>query len=268
MKTVNQKGFTLVELLVVISIIALLLAILMPSLSKAKQQAREIVCRSRLSQMGIAAAMYADSNKGMFPDQKEKNSSGEYVDLDMVENAIIPGGNDSWARKLLVYMKAETSSLLYCPVTQVDSQMVTNPNWSKDKEVYTISYLQNGSVARIKQLKYDQPAIKILYHDNGQRQFRAWQRVSAVENGWNDQYTDYPYAIYKYIYKTVPNCLEKLGLSAGATWNRHIHGKNAWGRNFLMMDNHVEWQQWGTFLDSYLPRTELNRIGYKQPFRN
>ncbi|HDM78554.1 MAG TPA: type II secretion system protein [Deltaproteobacteria bacterium] len=63
----SKKGFTLVELLVVISIIALLLSILMPSLRKAKLQAQFIVCKSNLRQYGLAGAMYLDDNDNAFP---------------------------------------------------------------------------------------------------------------------------------------------------------------------------------------------------------
>ena len=58
----SHKAFTLVELLVVISIIALLLAILMPSLQKAREQAQGVVCRSNLRQMGLAWLLYAEDN--------------------------------------------------------------------------------------------------------------------------------------------------------------------------------------------------------------
>ncbi len=60
-------AFTLIELLVVISIIALLMAILMPALNMAKQQARGIVCRSKLGEIGVAANMYADDNDQEVP---------------------------------------------------------------------------------------------------------------------------------------------------------------------------------------------------------
>ena len=54
----SLHAFTLVELLVVISIIALLLAILMPSLQKAREQTRKVICGSRLHQAALAIAVY------------------------------------------------------------------------------------------------------------------------------------------------------------------------------------------------------------------
>ena len=62
-----KKGFTLVELLVVISIIALLLAVLMPALSKAREQGRSIVCKNNLSSLGKIFALYAQSNSDRIP---------------------------------------------------------------------------------------------------------------------------------------------------------------------------------------------------------
>ena len=62
-----QGAFTLVELLVVIGIIAVLLAILLPSLNRAREKARMVQCASNLRQLGTAAVMYANENKGVFP---------------------------------------------------------------------------------------------------------------------------------------------------------------------------------------------------------
>ncbi|MFQ6036718.1 MAG: type II secretion system protein [Sedimentisphaerales bacterium] len=59
-------GFTLIELLVVIAIIALLMAVLMPSLNRAKKQAKAVACQAQLKQWGLCFSMYADDNNGQF----------------------------------------------------------------------------------------------------------------------------------------------------------------------------------------------------------
>ena len=58
----KTDGFTLVELLVVISIIAILMAILMPALGKAREQARRIVCANNLKTLALGDQMYADDS--------------------------------------------------------------------------------------------------------------------------------------------------------------------------------------------------------------
>ena len=62
----NQEGFTLVELLVVIAIISILAAILLPALSRARQEARAIQCMNNLRQLFLANAMYANEHNGHY----------------------------------------------------------------------------------------------------------------------------------------------------------------------------------------------------------
>ena len=60
----NEKRFTLIELLIVISIIAILMSILLPSLNLVREKARGISCLSNLKQNGIATTNYMDSYDG------------------------------------------------------------------------------------------------------------------------------------------------------------------------------------------------------------
>ena len=81
----RRRAFTLIELLVVISIIALLIGILLPVLGSARKQARTMKCLVNLRSLGQAAQMYANDNKGAYPQPATEGgevSSTWYLGLD------------------------------------------------------------------------------------------------------------------------------------------------------------------------------------------
>ena len=86
--TLARGGFTLVELLVVIGIIALLISILLPALGKAQRQAKRTQCLSNLRQLGTGLMIYANEGKGRYPVQTV-NSVVNFLDAAVVNSVAV-----------------------------------------------------------------------------------------------------------------------------------------------------------------------------------
>ncbi|HZR16214.1 MAG TPA: DUF1559 domain-containing protein [Verrucomicrobiae bacterium] len=109
----GEAGFTLTELLVVISVIGLLTGLLLPVLSKAKDSTRSTSCRNRLRQMGMALQMYAHEEKGLYPHYLGPVGSA-YGDAEGQSGRAT--GLIYWSSKLRPYgLLAWTNRAFHCP---------------------------------------------------------------------------------------------------------------------------------------------------------
>lgn len=157
LKARRHGAFTLIELLVVIAIIAILAALLLPALARAKEKTRAIQCLSQFRQLGLAVRLYADDHDDTFP--RSMHSAATYNEL-------------PWGRSIAPYVGVAAPSawtnLLYTIYHCPKDQRVGN--WSYGQNVYLELgpgddyFGQPGTWHRTTQLP--RPAATILQAEN------------------------------------------------------------------------------------------------------
>ena len=144
----RRKGFTLVELLVVIGIIALLIAILMPALSRAKEQANWIKCLSNLRQVGQAFTQYCNNNKGRFPVAGANRHDNDWIFWE--GSRPMATADDIDKRRLDYSMIAPylgipvKPDILRCPSDDIDPQRNYQFSYSTNYLITRLPYMATG----------------------------------------------------------------------------------------------------------------------------
>ncbi len=155
MRAVRSIGFTLVELLVVIGVIALLIGLLMPALTAARQAGQSVQCLSNLRQMATAAHAYAVANRGFLPPAMYAGNDGvnlyaygwDYTiitDLASYQVSIQPG---------LLWSGQTNLKIQQCPVFEGSAMAANNPYTGYN---YNTSYIGRGLYAG--GARFDPPA--------------------------------------------------------------------------------------------------------------
>ena len=164
-------GFTLVELLVVIGIIAILIGILLPVVNRACAAANRTVCLSNIRQLGFAIIMYTDNNKGWFPTCAYWDNGSGYIQYpdDWIYWEANRKLDDSPIAKYLGH--GDTfKNLLRCPADNFDGRKAAAAI-SPGQGPYMYSYAMNVGVGvnvkppatwRTKITQWRSPARKIL----------------------------------------------------------------------------------------------------------
>ena len=258
LKNMKKNAFTLVELLVVISIIALLMGILMPALSRARKQARKIVCASKLRQLQLCASTYMVDNDGKFPFQDGRGYAGN--DGVKAKDALDrDSGNwrENWIYSLVNYGKLPKESYV-CP--EIKSLFKNEINDTVDKQGYYFSYTANGVLTHSGGGQVRRPSEVVSFMDDVYLATSSVIRPSiqthflsrrgtptpspsifaAGFSGWmrfsdGDLISDGPHYMKKFINRWFdnPEIEEKSG-----------SGGNHGGKNYAFLDSHVEYIPW------------------------
>ena len=193
-----RRGFSLVELLVVIGIIAVLVGILIPTLGRVQKQANLLKCAAQMQQIGAATLAYAAENRGWLPTRFNPAVNYEYTHTYRVWDTG-PNPNVPYGLGLLFAGKhLGNGKILYCPEVREGgwtSDGYTWPFMSEQSQNYYTSYMYQPhhtdptvTPVDVQFKKLDQMR-KPLPANAGPTSFQGLPPVLAIENIQNIRWT-------------------------------------------------------------------------------
>ncbi len=179
MNNKNNNAFTLVELLIVMGIISLLVAIVMPALGRARDQAKLVICKSNQKNLVVGCRMYADDNNSSFPIDKQLHNSHTILINNLSNGSYI-----------------DCAEVYYCPSEKEDDLIFSKTNFINGDIGYfyysfsdrpTLSYLSSFFLFTIKwprKLKDSSDNQMWLFSD-------SWFSGTATSHRWYKKGVNY-----------------------------------------------------------------------------
>jgi len=144
----HPRAFTLIELLVVIAIIAILAAMLLPALSRAKSQGLKTSCGNNLRQLAVACTIYAgDNNDYLLPVQASDGVAGTATDPQPYNQVALTLTKTQAAMAGAVYLnptRTNSPTVWCCP--SIPGAGVTMPNWDNYENQWNLGYQYFGGI--------------------------------------------------------------------------------------------------------------------------
>ena len=164
----KPQAFTLIELLVVIAVIALLMALLLPALGKARDQAKELVCRSNLRGVGVGVNLYQIDNDQRMPEMYTytRDSNG-HLWWDDRGRPLKPSDDRAyWGLAYIEYVREK--KLFGCPAFRGFVDMIAQDllYGGDHRFIYTSAFASNGWLSHEKVTVMPRPAEVIMAHDH------------------------------------------------------------------------------------------------------